>query len=59
MELTYVKILVILSVTALIVASDKIHRFPCRRSGLFTKISDDGKIQDGIINQTKVESLPH
>ena len=59
MELTYVKILPILSVTALIVVSDKIHRFPCRRSGLFKKISDAGKIQDGIINQTKVESLPH
>ena len=59
MELTYVKILLILSVTAFIVASDKIHRLPCRRSSLFKKISDAGKIQEDIINQTKVESLPH
>ena len=58
MELTYIKILLILSATTSI-ASHKTHRLPCRRSGLFKKIADAGKIQDGIINRTKVESLPH
>ena len=37
----------------------KIQRLPCRRSSIFKKISDAGKIQDGIINKTKVSSLPH
>ena len=58
MELTYVKTLLILSATVLI-ASNKIHRLSCRHFSLLKKISDAGKIQDGIINQTKVESLPY
>ena len=58
MELTCVKFFLILSPMALII-NDKVHRLPCRRSSIFKKISDAGKIQDGIINKTKVPSLPH